>query len=1126
MPYIGNNHVVGDHVNNFKVLDDISSYTATFDGSATSVVSTSDETIRIPEHRFIQGQRVTYNNGGGGNIGGLSSGTAYYVTFDTAHTIKLATSLLNANNQNNINILSVGSGSSHTLTAAFDGVNTKFKLTHGAGETIRVVNPAQLNIAINNVVQRPNINDASFTEGFAITDTEKIVFKIAPSVNDIFWGSLIGETIETFDITDHRVDNFTGDGSETEFTLSGTVPNNNSVVVTINGVVQHSSDATTARSYSIVGSILVFTSAPALGDEIQVKHIGFAGSTTGGVTGFYGRTGNVVLAASDHITTGDITARNINSSGIITATTFVGSGANLTGIDATAVKDSGGNVKIQAQASGAVYTGIHTFNSVLDVDGHTNLDNVSIAGVTTMSGSVRIESNNFQIYGTAPTIFLRDSNDNPDYRVMNSHGSYKIFDETNGVDRFIINPNGNVSILKDLDVDGHTNLDNVSVAGVITATSFVGSGANLTGVNADRLDGIDGANFLRSNTSDTMNGDLTLSGFSPDLNFVSTSNNPDWKITNYQGTLVVYDITNSANKFLFRTNEFQSNVIIDAQDGINVSGVSTFTSNVDIDGNTTFGANGSITSGANFSLSSNKLRVTGSDTVGLEVQRSSNATIQCTETTNNTDLQLRANSEGGLVRTATNYPLILGANQKEKLRIAGGAYATIGINTSTFDSGGSQIKIDGRGTGTTSPPYLQIKGVGNANLHSYVDLIATSDSNAGSSYRGLGIVMHDEPTNVEWFAGRPYAGSDKYIIGRKTPTSYRTESSEVANSLFNIDSSGNIAFNRPNANVGDSQGGNSTATPKRFVFNNNFSNGYTDSSLKLYLFNENATRQGFTSGPVYDLQYHSSGHATNTKHSFFTQNVERLRINSITNGRYLGRSPLNAAESALEIKNDVGGSTPDNDWYWIKQYGNVARLHYCVFKDYNGNDIAGGPWTMNWVAGVIPSQFASNGSTSAGRYLNLCKNIGIDKPGRGMESSRTTAQVYGAWLAVKRALWDLDPGMFHQASTGSGGVLIMPIININGEGGSSDHRVIYSTGTGTHIPPNQDGDHCNANQLFCGWWAGNDFSSWATNNNTVPSPEDWGPGDSAHTGDIGKNSNTTPQKVSFRDKMLVTCIYH
>ena len=35
MPYIGNQHNVGDHVNNFKVLDDISSHTATFDGSSS-----------------------------------------------------------------------------------------------------------------------------------------------------------------------------------------------------------------------------------------------------------------------------------------------------------------------------------------------------------------------------------------------------------------------------------------------------------------------------------------------------------------------------------------------------------------------------------------------------------------------------------------------------------------------------------------------------------------------------------------------------------------------------------------------------------------------------------------------------------------------------------------------------------------------------------------------------------------------------------------------------------------------------------------------------------------------------------------------------------------------------------
>ena len=100
-------------------------------------------------------------------------------------------------------------------------------------------------------------------------------------------------------------------------------------------------------------------------------------------------------------------------------------------------------------------------------------------------------------------------------------------------------------------------------------------------------------------------------------------------------------------------------------------GVITARSGIDCNGNATFGANGSITSSANFVLSSNRLRVTGSDTVGIECQRASNATIQCTETTNNTDLQLRANSDGGLVRTATNKPLIFGTNQVERMRLTG-----------------------------------------------------------------------------------------------------------------------------------------------------------------------------------------------------------------------------------------------------------------------------------------------------------------------------------------------------------------------------------------------------------------------------------------------------------------------
>ena len=332
MPYLGNQHIVGDSVNNFKVLDDISSFTATFDGSATSVVSTANETIKVLKHRFVQGQRVTYNNGGGSNIGGLTSGTAYYVIYDTAHTIKLATSASNAASLTAINLNAVGGGTSHTLNVAFDGVNTKFRITHSNGNRPRFHHATQLSIAINNVIQRPN-NSLTFTEGYAVEVRDIIVFKTAPTVNDIFFGSLTGETRGTFDIQDNVIDRHTGDGSTKVFNLSQQAPNSQSLLVTLNGVVQHPTTDGVAGSYEVVGgssNTIEFTAAPVSGVDIQVRHIGFAGASTGDVTGFYGRTGNVGLTSTDNITTGDITARNINISGISTFTDDVKVGSGVT----------------------------------------------------------------------------------------------------------------------------------------------------------------------------------------------------------------------------------------------------------------------------------------------------------------------------------------------------------------------------------------------------------------------------------------------------------------------------------------------------------------------------------------------------------------------------------------------------------------------------------------------------------------------------------------------------------------------------------------------------------------------------------------------------------------------------
>ena len=509
MPYLGNQHIVGDSVNNFKVLDDISSFTATFDGSSTSVVSTANETIKVLKHRFVQGQRVVYNNGGGSNIGGLTSGTAYYVIEDTAHTIKLATSPSNAASLTAINLNAVGGGTSHTLNVAFDGVNTKFRITHGNGNRPRFHHATQLNIAINNVIQKPN-DSLTFTEGYAVEVRDIIVFKTAPTINDIFFGSLTGETRGRFDIQEHVVDNFTGDGSTKVFVLSQIAPNNQSLLITLNGVIQHPTTDGVTRSYSVVSgesNQIEFTTAPATGVEIQVRHLGFAGATSSAVTGFYGRTGNVGLNADDHITIGDITSRNINSSGIITATSFVGSGANLTGIDATSVKDSGGNVKIQAQASGAIHTGVSTFQDV-DIDGHSNFDNISVAGVSTFTGDATF-SGNVSIGGT---LTYEDVKNVDSIGVATFRDGIKVGSgvtiEPNGQATFTgIVTFGSSSTTIDGDANtikvgtaltlGHTQglqfhtqnlhsagfeVNQINATGVITATSFAGSGANLTGL--------------------------------------------------------------------------------------------------------------------------------------------------------------------------------------------------------------------------------------------------------------------------------------------------------------------------------------------------------------------------------------------------------------------------------------------------------------------------------------------------------------------------------------------------------------------------------------------------------------------------------------------------------------------
>ena len=198
MAYIGLKPTAGEN-NSFRILDTLSSFTATFDGSSSSIIDLGADTINIPSHRFLTGQRVTYNDGGGTAITGLADGVYYVIKVDR-NLIQLASSLSNANSGTKINLTGLGAGISHTLNVAFDGVNTKFKITHDSGTHAKVTRASQLMISINGVLQQPH-DSASPSSGIGIAADSVLVFSAAPATTDVVFGSIMSTNLSSFEIS-------------------------------------------------------------------------------------------------------------------------------------------------------------------------------------------------------------------------------------------------------------------------------------------------------------------------------------------------------------------------------------------------------------------------------------------------------------------------------------------------------------------------------------------------------------------------------------------------------------------------------------------------------------------------------------------------------------------------------------------------------------------------------------------------------------------------------------------------------------------------------------------------------------------------------------------------------------
>ena len=403
MAYIGLKPTAGEN-NSFRILDTLSSFTATFDGSSSSIVDLGSDTISIPEHRFLTGQRVTYNDGGGTAITGLADGVYYAIKVDR-NLVQLASSLSNANNGTQINLTGLGSGTSHTLNVAFDGVNTKFKITHDSGTHAKVTRASQLMISINGVLQQPH-DSVSPSSGIGIAPDSVLVFSTAPATTDVVFGSIMSTNLSSFEISDNDIDNFTGDNSTTNFTMSKSPPDARNILVTLDGVVQYPSDASTTRAYSITENTNSFVSAPATGVAIQVRHIGFAGGTLSGtnlVTSVFGKTGDVDLTSSDDITVRNITAVGATFTGVVTY-------EDVTNVDSLGIVTARTGIKVLAGGINAV--------GIVTATGGFNLG-ISSGGNSVVSGPVKT----LNFIGVGNTFLYDASSDRVDISIAGGAGA-------------------------------------------------------------------------------------------------------------------------------------------------------------------------------------------------------------------------------------------------------------------------------------------------------------------------------------------------------------------------------------------------------------------------------------------------------------------------------------------------------------------------------------------------------------------------------------------------------------------------------------------------------------------------------------------------------------------------------
>ena len=193
---------------------------------------------------------------------------------------------------------------------------------------------------------------------------------------------------------------------------------------------------------------------------------------------------------------------NIHASGIITATTFSGSGVSLTSIPAGQLTGTVADDRIATLTASKLTGSLPAINGQLLTNltgaASSTYGNSSTTPVITVDVNGRITNiTSTSVTGTAATttaaidVTATSSSANHFVTFVDQAGTARSLRGDSGI---IYNPSSNnlaidgnftatnVTATGILDVDGHTELDNVNISGVVTATTYKGDGSNLTGI--------------------------------------------------------------------------------------------------------------------------------------------------------------------------------------------------------------------------------------------------------------------------------------------------------------------------------------------------------------------------------------------------------------------------------------------------------------------------------------------------------------------------------------------------------------------------------------------------------------------------------------------------------------------